>query len=191
MSVTDMPPVDMTSPEHRVELLQEMESILADRYRVEITEIGDVHLTMSPSYRHALLAHNLQVWLMALVGKDMLVMGGSHIATSGFGLREPDMMVIDAAGVPEDTWAAPASQVRLAIEVNSPSNPENDWQTKVDAYAASGIAYYWIVGLDERVTMFTLATDAQGQARYVRAPLERPTVAELVARTELPPGVTL
>ncbi|MBO0871267.1 MAG: hypothetical protein J2P15_22160 [Micromonosporaceae bacterium] len=59
------------------------------------------------------------------------------------------------------------------------------------AYAESGIAHYWIVDQDGRVTMLALGVDVDGRPAYHRSNERRPTAEELVARVTLPEGVLL
>jgi Uma2 family endonuclease len=170
------------------EMLSRLEAMFPDQ-RFEITEEGDYHPIMSPSYEHASLALELQFWLVRFV-EQMRVRPTGHFQTHLHGNREPDIAVLDGREVPK-AWAPPAQFVSLVIEINSPSNLKDDWELKMAAYAHSGIRHYWIVGLDERVTMLTLAHDPTGQPIYVQAHGETPTVAELIKQDQLPVGVLL
>ncbi len=186
MSSTSYAPSDLAE---RIELIERAEGAFPDR-RVEITENGDIHLTMSPSRRHASTGRQLEHWLTSFVDDPMRVQTTGHILTRGHGMREPDVMVFDDRPLPED-WATPAEYVRLVIEINSPSNPDNDWRLKMGACAASGIPHYWIVDQDLRVTMLTLGVDVDGRPAYHLADRDRPTVDDLTGTGELPPGITL
>jgi hypothetical protein len=99
-------------------------------------------------------------------------------------------MVFDGRDLPDD-WATPAEYLRLVVEINSPSNPDDDWRLKMDAYAASGIPHYWIVDAEARVTLLTLGVDVDGRPAYHVSTPKRPTVDELIATAELPADVAL
>jgi Uma2 family endonuclease len=173
----------------RIELMERAEAAFPERC-VEITESGDIHLTMSPSRRHATIARRLEHWLAGFVEDPTRVQTTGHIMTRGDGMREPDVMVFDGRELPDD-WATPAEYLRLVIEINSPSNPDNDWRVKMSAYATSGIPHYWIVDADERVAMLTLGVDVDGAPAYHQLSEQRPTVDELTASRALPDGVRL
>jgi len=173
----------------RIELMERAEAAFPER-RVEITESGDIHLTMSPSRRHAIIARRLEHWLAGFVEDPTRVQTTGHIMTRGDGMREPEVMVFDDRDLPDD-WATPAEYRRLVIEINSPGNPDNDWRVKMSAYAGSGIPHYWIVDADERIAMLTLGIDVDGAPAYHQLSKQRPTVDELTASAALPEGVRL
>ncbi len=169
----------------RMTLVRRAEATFPDRH-IEMTENGDIFLTMIPSRPHANIATGLTKWLRRFLPYEQVAETG-HILTSGHGLREPDVMVFTVTNdqLPDD-WATPASFVRLAVEIASPSNRDNDWTLKMTAYAASGIRYYWIVDTDSVVKMFELPAPNRAYVQSAELPLN-----ELLAMEQLPAGVTL
>lgn len=58
--------------------------------------------------------------------------------------------------------------VDLAVEILSPSNPEIDRETKFQAYARFGVAWYWLVDLKGRVLQeYELQGNVYGEATEV------------------------
>ncbi|MFC1443174.1 Uma2 family endonuclease [Streptacidiphilus sp. N1-10] len=110
---------------------------------VEISN-GQILLTMSPAGAHGLnakrvttqLDHQLQDGLIAYMA-DIEHPGAAK-------LRRPDVVVVDedAMDVP---GAVDATAVRLAVEIVSPSNPENDYEGKLRDYPVMGIPHYLII----------------------------------------------
>lgn len=71
---------------------------------------------------------------------------GPEIEHPGLGrMRLPDAVVIPETVLDEEGLAVDATQVLAAVEIVSPSNPNNDYVDKLDDYPAMGIAQYMIV----------------------------------------------
>lgn len=68
-------------------------------------------------------------------------------------LRVPDVVVIDAKLADTNPARLSAADVRLAIEVLSEGSVRTDRVTKFSECAEAGIEQYWIVDLDEPVTL--------------------------------------
>jgi Uma2 family endonuclease len=60
-------------------------------------------------------------------------------------MRRPDAVVIPEAVLDEEGLAVDATQALAAVEVVSPSNPNNDHGEKLTEYPAMGIPHYMIV----------------------------------------------
>ncbi|MER6065606.1 Uma2 family endonuclease [Streptomyces sp. NPDC001792] len=60
-------------------------------------------------------------------------------------MRLPDAVVIPETVLDEEGLAVDATQVLAAVEIVSPSSPNNDYVDKLDDYPAMGIAHYMIV----------------------------------------------
>jgi Uma2 family endonuclease len=68
--------------------------------------------------------------------------------------------------------------VDLAVEILSPSNPENDLEVKFAAYARHGIPWYWIVDLDrDRLSEYELV--GSNYANPVEVPFATPFAPRL------------
>ncbi|WP_031470608.1 Uma2 family endonuclease [Sciscionella sediminilitoris] len=67
-------------------------------------------------------------------------------------VRRPDLVVVERSAVASGEMLR-AEQVLIAVEIVSPSSVRLDHQMKRSEYADAGIPHYWIVELDERVTL--------------------------------------
>jgi len=80
----------------------------------------------------------------------------------------PDALVI-VATVDAEQQVVAATDVRLAVEVLSPSNRTTDLVTKRVDYAAAGIPSYWLVDPEvPSVTVLELEGNAYAEAAVVR-----------------------
>ncbi|MCS0605335.1 Uma2 family endonuclease [Streptomyces sp. LP11] len=69
-----------------------------------------------------------------------------HVEHPALGrMRRPDAVVIPEAALDEEGLAVDATQVLAAVEIVSPSNPDNDYVEKLDDYPAMDIPLYMIV----------------------------------------------
>lgn len=87
-------------------------------------------------------------------------------------VRVPDVVVTRTDG-PEKRVAA--TDVLIAVEVVSPGSKRTDTVTKRSEYAEAGIPHYWVVDLDEPVTVAAL--HRAGDFGYQEAPAVRGTFA--------------
>ena len=111
---------------------------------------GQILMMMSPSAGHDLNALLLSRQLSAQISTDLLAATIADFEDVALGkLRRPDVFVY-----PEDEFIAAADRgdagldpraMLLAIEIVSPSNPENDYEGKLRDYPAMGIPHYLIV----------------------------------------------
>ncbi|MGH3851230.1 MAG: Uma2 family endonuclease [Pseudonocardiaceae bacterium] len=71
-------------------------------------------------------------------------------------VRRPDLIVVDAKAVnrvDRSGGLLGAGDVLVVVEIVSPGSQRLDYVTKRHEYADAGIAYYWIVDLDEPVSL--------------------------------------
>jgi Uma2 family endonuclease len=95
-------------------------------------------------------------------------------------LRNPDLTYLPDEAMTTGKNTTPADLALIAVEVVSPSNPENDWAGKLRDYPIMGIPLYLIVDAQQKtVTLFQeidagryrMREDADfGQAIHVPAP---------------------
>jgi Uma2 family endonuclease len=114
----------------------------SDRFEISGNTIV---MMISPAGRHEraawMLAHQLQPQLP----DGIIAHTGGDVEDVALGiLRRPDLVVMPFAATDTDN-AFPAEAVELAVEIVSPSNPENDYQDKIRDYPAMGIPHYLIV----------------------------------------------
>ncbi|WP_028663321.1 Uma2 family endonuclease [Saccharomonospora halophila] len=80
-------------------------------------------------------------------------------------VRVPDVVVTRADG---PTRRLRAADVLVAIEVVSPGSKRTDTVTETSEYAESGIPHYWVVDLDDPVSL--VAHHFAGEFGYLAAP---------------------
>src|SRR5215212_1223484 len=107
-----------------------------------------------PRHQHALaeLVHQLDVRLPADLGVvhsfDVLLKGGSRPV-----MRKPDVVVASEKVFRHDVTRFAAADVALVAEILSEESEDVDLRIKLLEYAAAGIPNYWIVALDDPVSM--------------------------------------
>lgn len=128
------------------------------------TELVEGRLLMSPSpaFRHGRAMVRLLTQLTRQAPADMEVVAGLDIdlelapADEPGSSRRPDIMVVrqelgDRLVVEGGLVAA--SEVLLAVEIVSPGSKRIDHVYKRNDYADAGIPNYWIIDLDEPISL--------------------------------------
>ncbi|MDX8036523.1 Uma2 family endonuclease [Lentzea sp. BCCO 10_0856] len=145
------------------------------------TELVNGRLIMrsSPLRRHNAAGRNLLLQLVGQVPDDLEVLYDLDVDLElappdkpGFVLR-PDVLVVQrSAGERQEAVGGliKASEVVLAVEVLSPSSRHTDYCAKRDEYAWAGIPYYWIIDLDEPISL--AAMHLASEFGYLEAPAE-------------------
>jgi Uma2 family endonuclease len=108
---------------------------------------GQIVMTVSPSRAHDMIAFKIQNQLMQQVPSSLAAVAAADVEDKILGrLRSPDVLVVDYEALDEDTMEPlHPSDVRLAVEIVSPSNPLNDYVEKMHDYPAMGIPIYLLV----------------------------------------------
>ncbi|MGW0706694.1 Uma2 family endonuclease [Streptomyces sp. NPDC002643] len=102
-------------------------------------------MMMSPRPRHQLTAVDLRDRLAPQLPEGMVVAEATDTDDESLGtLRVPDLLVVPRSAMDTDDPLDPRDIV-LAIEIVSPSNPDNDYKNKTSDYPAMGIPHYLIV----------------------------------------------
>ena len=140
------------------------------------TELVDGRLMLSPSptYRHSragsklwrALDTQLPSTLVAVQDVDVDLELASPSAPGT--CRRPDVAVVRASApqrIERDGGVLRASDVVLAVEIVSPGSRRMDHVLKRAEYADAGIPHYWIVDLDDPVSV--LACHLAGEFGYV------------------------
>jgi Uma2 family endonuclease len=133
----------------------------ADHGRVELQE-GSLVMSPSPTPDHNVAGLALAMALAAQlpahlevvpdVDVDLALVGRGEPATA----RRPDLVVIDRSVRPRvraEGGMIRASEVLVAIEIVSAGSRRTDNIVKRAEYADAGIPHYWIVDLDDPVTV--------------------------------------
>lgn len=165
-------------------------------YRYELRR-GVVIQMPKPRGKHSQLAGDLAKRLNYAIDEaalDYLIPREGIIKVSDDTGYEPDVIVLDrAALVDEPLWQQASSvekgaSVKLAVEVVS-SNWQDDYEVKLAAYEAIGIAEYWIVdyaglggvrhlGRPKQPTL-TICTLVEGEYEVARLRGDEPVVSPL------------
>ena len=81
-------------------------------------------------------------------------------------VREPDVYVLREENDPEDDGLFQrAENALLVVEVMSPGSGIIDWVRKMSEYADAGIPHYWIVDLDDPISL--VACHLDGELGYI------------------------
>ncbi len=143
-----------------------------DQYRWELQE-GNLVMSPSPTPRHMLASGELREQLKPQLPGSLLVIQDVdldlQLAPSDHpGLsRRPDLVVVDQVAVDRvdaEGGLLRACEVHLVVEIVSAGSRRMDHVVKRGEYADAGIPHYWIVDLDQPVTL--LACHLAGQFGY-------------------------
>jgi Uma2 family endonuclease len=145
------------------------------------TELVNGRLIMSPSplHRHNAAGLNLMVQLLGQIPDDLEVIYDLDVDLElaapdkpGF-VRRPDVLVAQrSAGRRQHAEGGfiKASEVVLIVEMLSPSSRKTDYHAKRAEYAKAGVPFYWIVDLNEPVSLAPM--HLAGPFGYQEAPAE-------------------
>ncbi|MGW8378757.1 Uma2 family endonuclease [Streptomyces sp. ODS28] len=132
-------------------------------------EISGAHLVMmmSPRPRHQLTAKAIARELDAQLPEGLWTFEATDIEDSALAeLRVPDLLIVPPAAMETDDPLDPR-EIELAIEIVSPTNPENDYKKKVRVYPAMGIPVYLIVDpRDGTWTLYDVIGTEDGRPAY-------------------------
>lgn len=132
-----------------------------DRYRSELQE-GNLVMSPSPAPDHMIVMARLLVQLDEKLPSGLLVVPDVDVdlelaprGKPGF-VRRPDLVVVHQAAVDRvrrDGGILRACDVLVVVEIVSPGSQRTDHVIKRGEYADAGIPHYWIVDLDDPVTL--------------------------------------
>ena len=131
-----------------------LDALPDDGNRYEIID-GELLVTPAPSYLHQrvvlVLASRLEEYLRPT--------SAARVVTSPSDVRrpdrdknkvQPDVFVVRLTDGRYPPYPFELTDLLLAIEVSSPSNRQDDYQTKRDLYLRSGVPEYWILDAEAR-----------------------------------------
>lgn len=145
------------------------------------TELVNGRLIMSPCPRpdHNVAGMNLAMQLAGQLPDDLEVILDMDVNLElaspdrpGY-VRRPDLIVARRSARKRqraEGGLLNASEVVLVVEILSPSSRYTDYRAKRDEYAWAGIPFYWIVDLDEPISLAPL--HLAGEFGYQEAPAE-------------------
>jgi Uma2 family endonuclease len=132
-----------------------------DRYRSELQE-GNLVMSPSPAPDHMIAMVRLLVQLDEELPSGLLVIPDIDVdlelaprGKPGF-VRRPDLVVVRQSAVSRvrrDGGILRARDVLVVVEIVSPGSHRTDHVIKRGEYADAGIPHYWIVDLDDPVTL--------------------------------------
>jgi Uma2 family endonuclease len=140
--------------------LDDLDTLPDSGYRYEIFD-GSLLVTPPPALPHAAALYEIRRLLDRQAPPDLAVVEAVGLYPNKTNFYVPDLMVIPKQVLKGRDRGVGPGDVRLAVEVVSPSNPGNDHVLKRHAYAVAGVREYWIV--DERDhTLRILTSDPAG-----------------------------
>lgn len=147
----------------RVEFFEQARRAALENVKVELS--GDtIVMRARPSALHQRNLAIIQRQFDAHCPEGHFPSGNSDLAAVQVGtVRNPDLTYLPDAAVDLPEHDIPASMALIAVEMVSPTNPENDWVGKLRDYPLMGIPLYLIV--DARAKTVTLFSEAQN-GRY-------------------------
>ncbi|RYG48246.1 hypothetical protein EON79_05015 [bacterium] len=122
--------------------------ILKDAQQFELIE-GRLIKKMAKGEKHIRVHSLLFRALMAVFGPEFDIRSEAPLSVSHVTEPEPDLLVVPADFVPEESGRPRASQGLLAIEI-AVTSQKGDLRWKRDLYAQGGLPEYWVIDVDTR-----------------------------------------
>ncbi len=130
---------------------------------------GSLLVSPAPAWRHTRANNLLREVLTAQMPPNFKLVHDGGVTVRGRRTYFiPDLCVVPATVYDKEIDLLNQDDVRLAVEVLSPSNPGNDLVLKRHYYAVGGIPRYWIVDPKQRtLTVLTLDGDSYAERAVV------------------------
>jgi len=142
-------------PDHLL-TLEEWDALPPDTFRrCELVE-GVLIMVPAPAPLHQRVMVRLAADLDGQLPDDLTALADVDVlldARHPVTVRAPDVVVTSSKLVQENPFRLDAADVLLAVEIVSPGTGRTDRVTKLTEYADAGIPSYWIIELDEPVTL--------------------------------------
>ena len=154
-----------------VDMLDALED---DGQRYELVD-GVLHVTPAPTDIHQLVAaafhRRLHDYLRPHdVGRALISPADVRKPDRSRNRVQPDVFAVRLRNGRRPPYPFDLSDLLLAIEVESPSNPALDYQVKRKLYPSNGVAEYWIANAEARVVSRWRSPDAPGEVFSDRVP---------------------
>ena len=123
-----------------------------DHARFEVYEGGVLVVSPAPGVGHQRASywlHRALAQAAAAARSDAEVLEAVNVSLPGGKLLVPDVVVVAAGAIDENTTRIPSDAVLAVVEVVSPSTVSIDRAVKPAMYAEAGIPVYWRVELHE------------------------------------------
>ena len=125
--------------------VEDLDALPENHHRYELTD-GALTVSPSPSSLHQAVAARLLVRLEAVAPEPLVVTQAVEIRFGRQLTRIPDVLVV-RSDQPGRHWFA-ASEVLVAIEIESPGSHLEDRATKPALYCRYGIPHYWRIEME-------------------------------------------
>jgi Uma2 family endonuclease len=145
----------MGMPALRTEWTVDMlDALPEDLQRYEIID-GELFVTPAPAENHQLLVGEIYARLRHYlrgsgVGRAIVSPSDVRRGDRTKNRVQPDVFVVRLTESRRPPYPYGLGDLRLTVEVQSPSNPQLDYQVKRDLYLREGVPDYWIVNPDAR-----------------------------------------
>jgi Uma2 family endonuclease len=145
----------MAMPAHAMEwTVDRLDALPDDGQRYEVID-GVLFVTPAPSDVHQLVIGELYARLReylrgSSVGRPIFSPSDVRRDDRRRNRVQPDLYVVRLTNAQRPPYPFSLSDLLLAVEVESPSNPAYDYQTKRTLYVGAGVPEYWILNPDAR-----------------------------------------
>ncbi|WP_158508639.1 Uma2 family endonuclease [Gemmatirosa kalamazoonensis] len=131
-----------------------LDALPDDGQRYEIID-GDLHVTPVPGEAHQDVVGDLYMLLRTYlrgsgVGRPMVSPSDVRRGDRRRNRVQPDVFVVRLVDGRRAPYPYEMSDLLLAVEVPSPSNPSYDYHTKRELYLANGVPEYWVLNAEAR-----------------------------------------
>jgi Uma2 family endonuclease len=149
-----------------------LDALPDDGNRYELID-GELFVTPAPSDVHQLIAGELNSRLLqylraSTVGRSIVSPADVRKPDRKCNRVQPDVFVVRLTDGKRPTYPFDLSDLLLAVEVQSPSNPAYDYQVKRELYLNNGVPEYWIVNADSRNVVRWRGTADPGEILSMR-----------------------
>ncbi|MGH7637703.1 MAG: Uma2 family endonuclease [Gemmatimonadaceae bacterium] len=165
-----------------------LDALPDDGQRYELVD-GVLYVTPAPSDVHQLLAavlwYRLHAYLRpSRIGRALMSPADVRKDDRRRNRVQPDVFAVRLIAGSRPVYPYSLSDILLAIEIESPGNPQYDYQTKRVLYLANGVPESWVVNPEARIISRWRSLDDPGEVFSHRitwrpAGMETPLVIDI------------
>lgn len=148
------PPGDWTA--------DDLAALPEDGVRRELID-GVLHVSPAPSSIHQIIAARLLVALEQTCPENLLVSQANDVQISPRRIFIPDVLITTYEAACRRSGKFAATEVVLAVEIVSPSSQSMDRVLKPALYAKAGIPFYWVIEIEDGLTVHTYQLDLEDE----------------------------